>query len=372
MEFSVPVVRIEEIFPIEGADKIEAARVGDYQTIVAKGEYKPGDLVAYIPESSVVPDGLLEEMGLKGKLSGTQKNRVKAVKLKGVLSQGLVYPYSKIIERANFASETTDVEHYLGEGTDVSGLLGITKYEPAVPAGMEGTTARPRGNYALLNYDIENIKGWPNVFTDNEYVSITEKIHGTLMQAAFFPHEGEFGVSSKGLGKRGFLIADNAENAGNLYIKVAKRLGLERTLPHLVTLLEENGFSDVHAVFVVGEVFGKGVQDLNYGVEPSFRVFDIYVGVPGHGCYLTVDQLKQFTDLCDLHRVPELFRGGFSKQVVDTLTSGVEAISGTKANMREGVVVRPVVDRQHRGLGRVILKSVSEEYLLRKGGTEYN
>ena len=89
--FAVLVVRVV-IEPHDNADALEIARVGDYRSIVRKGQFTTGELVAYIPEQSVLPGEVLDELGLRGKLAGKEGNRVKAIKLRGVLSQGLVYP----------------------------------------------------------------------------------------------------------------------------------------------------------------------------------------------------------------------------------------------------------------------------------------
>lgn len=73
-----------------GADRLELAEIGLYKAVVGKGQFQDGEEVFYIPEQAVLPDWLIEEMGLTGKLSGKQANRVKAVRLRGILSQGLV------------------------------------------------------------------------------------------------------------------------------------------------------------------------------------------------------------------------------------------------------------------------------------------
>ena len=65
-------------------------------------------------------------------------------------------------------------------------------------------------------------------------------------------------------------------------------------------------------------------------------------------------------------------RGIFSKEALDEHTNGKETVSGKNLHVREGVVVRPVIERRHDEIGRVQLKSVSEKYLLRRGGTEFN
>ena len=86
--FAVKVVPIT-IEPHPNADALELARVGDYRAVVKKGEFHSGDLVAYIPEGAVLPPELIEHMGLTGRLAGKDANRVKAVRLRGALSQGL-------------------------------------------------------------------------------------------------------------------------------------------------------------------------------------------------------------------------------------------------------------------------------------------
>lgn len=90
------------IEPHPNADKLELAVVGDYRAVVGKGLYKTGDLGVYIQEGSIVPKWLLQKMDLWdnekniGKLAGPQGNRVKSIKLRGILSTGLIYPVEVI------------------------------------------------------------------------------------------------------------------------------------------------------------------------------------------------------------------------------------------------------------------------------------
>ncbi|MCL2874720.1 MAG: hypothetical protein FWF12_00200 [Betaproteobacteria bacterium] len=96
-EFACPVVRLW-IEPHPNADAIEIARVGDYQSIVKKGQFRDGDLAIYVPEQAVLPEWLLKGADLwdedkqKGTLSGSLGNRVRATRIRGVVSQGLVLP----------------------------------------------------------------------------------------------------------------------------------------------------------------------------------------------------------------------------------------------------------------------------------------
>ena len=153
-DFDAPVVKIRDIEPIEGADRIALARVGDYRSVIRKDAFQAGDLAVYIPEAAIVPEWLLRQLGLwdaeknKGRLAGSQGDRVKATRLRGALSQGLLYPVLTdrgtpeiaTLDRADktsrLAAELTRVP--VAEGTDAANLLGLVKWEPEIPAEMLG------------------------------------------------------------------------------------------------------------------------------------------------------------------------------------------------------------------------------------------
>jgi len=116
------LVKPVTISPHTNADNLEIAEVYGYRSIVLKGQYKDGDLVAYIPEDAVVPENVLRSMGLHGKLAGSARNRVKAIRLRGVLSQGICHP----------------VQPEWAEDQDVTELLGVTKYCPPIPTCLNG------------------------------------------------------------------------------------------------------------------------------------------------------------------------------------------------------------------------------------------
>jgi RNA ligase (TIGR02306 family) len=360
--FAVHVVRVV-IEPHDNADALEIARVGDYRSVVRKDQFKTGELVAYIPEQALVPEPLLDEMGLRGKLAGKDANRVKAIKLRGVLSQGLVLP-----ARPGWA-----------EGQDVAGELGVRKWEPPPPPAHMSGVCYAAGPDRCMKYDIENFKAWPDVLQAGEPVVFTEKIHGTWCQVGYLPpamidEHGPLVVSSKGLSAKGLAFLPHApDNAANLYLRVARVLEIDRRLAEVFV-------ADLAAdrpVFVLGEIFGAGVQDLGYGAKTDdaglgFRVFDIYIGRPGAGEYLGDAALEAACARLGLPRVPVLYRGPFSREVMQAHTDGKETVSGKAMHIREGIVMRPVLERRDPKLGRVQLKSVSEKYLLRANATEFN
>lgn len=376
--FAVEVYALK-VEPHGNADSLELAVIGEYRSIIRKGQYKDGDLVAYIPEASLVPQSILAELGLEGKLSGSEGNRVKAIRLRGVMSQGLVYP-----ARVGWI-----------EGQDVTEEMGITKYEPRIPAQFAGEQGclKPREIHGLtqsqgvltLKFDIDNFKKYNRVMIEGEEVVVTEKIHGTFSCYAAIPEDywnpdllqGKYVVSSKGLIKNGIFIKDNEANANNTYLKAAKkfRLGeiadlIRSNLNGRATKYKSSREADVGPVWIMGEVFGRSVQKLlPYGIESGdfdFRAFDIKVG----GQYMGYDEFKGFCDYHSIPTVPLIYRGPFSKEKLLELTNGKEEITGKSLHIREGVVVKPVIERVDHKLGRVILKSVSDAYLDKSDGEE--
>lgn len=346
------------------ADLLELAKVGGYISIVPKGVYKTGDLVVYIPEQAIVPENILEEIGLVGKLGGRKKNRVKAIKLRGVFSQGIIYP-----NKGNWSLDT-----------DLKDILGITKYEPVIPACLAGEVSNAGLEYTL-KYDIENIKRFPDAIQEGEQVQITEKLHGTFSMFSAIPSswvdetsdihlkliDGRFAVSSKGLGHKGLVFKDNKVNEKNIYLQTAKKLNIFE-----ISGILADRYNTI--VILTGEIVGAGIQDLSYGFsKPEFRLFDVAIGKE------RVDKRfldhQELVDLCkefNIKRVPLLYVGAFSHDVLMKYTNGKETMSGNSEHIREGVIVKTLKEKYTEGLGRTMLKSVSEDYLLRKNGTEYS
>lgn len=374
--FECPVVKIR-IEPHPNADAIEIARVGDYQSIVKKGQFEDGQLAIYVPEQAVMPEWLLREMGLwdevknKGMLAGSLGNRVKAIKLRGVVSQGLIYP----LDAGGFGWVNEDATpRVFTESENVAEMLGITKYEPAIPSHMAGRIIGADFD-ATHKYDFDNLKKTPDLFEDGEEVVITEKIHGTLLQVGVVPasqvnekyYGGRAVISSKGMGAKGFVL--DHEDDTNLYAQAAHKHGLlDFAVNKLIRLADEHN----KPVFIIGEVFGKtasgaDVQDLTYTGEPlDFRAFDICIGNRGHEKYLPFGDFVDMCDEAEIPRVPLLYAGPYSKEIVLEHTDGETTLG---SHIREGVVVKSYDEAHHPSYGRKIAKSVSDAYLLRKGET---
>lgn len=392
-EFSCSVVRVK-IVPHPNADAIEIACVGDYQSIVRKGQFQDGDLSVYIPEQAVVPEWLLKEMNLwdaakgKGGLSGSLGNRVKAIRLRGVVSQGLMLNGGNVDGRIVLSAPQADSESLrtfsgFAEGEDAAGFLGIVKYEQPIPSHLAGRIVGADLS-ATHKYDFESLKKTPTLFDDGEEVVITEKIHGTLIQVGVVPdhaasekyYGGRVTLSSKGMGAKGYIL-DHADET-NLYAQAAVKHGLlDGMLKHFGEVANVTG----KPVFIMGEVFGcthtsgglKGVQDLTYtGEVLDFRAFDISIGNRGQEAYLTWDQFEHACASIGVKTVPLLYRGPYDKRIVLEHTDGPTTLipgRGKAAHIREGVVVKSAIERRNPHFGRRIAKSVSDAYLFRKGET---
>ena len=353
--FDVTVRRLARVENHPNADRLELAVVDGYRAVVLKDAFKAGDLIGYIPEAAILPPELIERFGLTGKLAGAEFNRVHAVRLRGALSQGIV-----------FAAEPQWVE-----GQSVMAELGITKFVPQVPAELEGAVY-PLEREEGLSFDVEDIKAWPEILLPGEEVVFTEKLHGVFMSVSALPEKAgpnslhfdqRSWVSSKGLLQQRMAFI-TAVDQPNMYVRTANRLGLYEAAMRLAAATGK-------VAHILGELYGMGVQDLHYGAQggaPQYRVFAIVLG----GRYVDDWDLEILIGDLNLVRAPVLYRGPFSLAALTLHTNGKESVTGQEKHLREGVVITPAMERTDPMLGRVCLKSVSEAYLLRKGGTEYS
>ncbi|MEV6277108.1 RNA ligase (ATP) [Nocardia sp. NPDC051832] len=350
------------VHPHSNADRLELAQVGLYRAVIAKGEFATGDYALYIPEQAILPEALIAELGLTGKLAGAQRDRVKTVRLRGEVSQGIVCRPA--------ALAGVDLARAEAERTDFAELLGVTKWAPPIPVAMSGQVeAAPE----LIRWiDVENIKRYPGIFEPGEAVVATEKIHGSTCLLTYLREGDRVQVSSKGIGGQSLaLVADES----NLYWRATHRHGLVEAARKLSAAL------GLARVAFFGEVYGQGVQDLHYGAAArhdetlGYALFDIAIDpAPEPVRWLAHAEIGSVLgDLgITVPRVPVLYEGPYDAAVLLALAEGTETVTGTGANIREGLVVRPATERYAPILGgRAIGKIVSDAYLLRDGGTEY-
>ena len=166
------VTKIVEIKPIEGADNIELVIAGGWNCITKKGEYKAKDLVVIATTDAVIPEKLSDSMGVTNYLR--KGNRVRTVKLRGVYSECLIIPLAYIPYKGTIS------EYF--EGRDMMEAMNITKYEPPVKMVQlaSGRKIRYQDNPNFqVYYKFPNAKNVPDMFTSDDWVQVTRKIHGT-------------------------------------------------------------------------------------------------------------------------------------------------------------------------------------------------
>lgn len=403
--FTCEVMKIDGIIDHPNADRLKICKLRGYNCItsnLADGSprYRPGDYVVYIPEASVIPDWILRKLGFWddingcGTLSGSGKNRVKIIKLRGEYSQGIMFPVVVIYTQdgEEYFVETPEglkEVNYTSDGDvyNAAELLGITKYEPAIPQQMRGVVGALFG--FTKSYDIDSFQKNDDVFEEGESVVITEKLHGTLCQIGFIknlPEENQAAAikvspktfafaTSKGLAKQGFVQQNTADNAENVYVKTLNEIFIKPLKAlHIGMNFVENGGLD--RLFIFGEICGPGIQSgFTYNkAAPEFRVFDVFIQInedPDGGHWLDDDNLEAFLKKLDLVRVPVLFKGPWNRDLAQSFRDG-KTIEGKASHIREGIVIRTSVEKEYRGLpdNRAQVKWVSPDYLMKSDEEE--
>lgn len=340
--------KIDALRPIEGADAIECAIVGGWTVVVKKGEYTAGDLAVYCEIDSFIPTAIAPFLTKPGHYAktyeGVEGERLRTMKLRGQLSQGLLLPYNVLgglVDLLDFA--------YPNEGEDVSELLGITKYEAPVPAELAGEV---KGMFPSVipktdQERVQNLKvelaEWLN---DGSHWEVTEKLEGSSMTV--YCIDGEVGVCSRNLD-----LKPNLDNSlwrtANKYNLPTKLVGIGRNIA------------------IQGEIVGNGIQGNIYQMrDQDFLVYDIYDIDAGR--YFTPAERKAFVAEQGLNHCPVL---AYSANLTDTL--GINNLEQV-LKFAEGKSVMGMIGCEREGLvfkcheKSVSFKAISNKYLLKHGG----
>ena len=389
--FEVKVVRIDDVLNHPNADRLSLNKIGGFVAVSNKDEdgnhrYQPGQLVVYVPEGAVVPLDILLYFGYtdnegKGILAGSKGNRVKAIKLRDVVSQGLIFPLSDNMITGHSTGSQGAAFVNVSEGDDIADLLAIVKYEPVIPASMSGEVIHMPS--LTLNFDVENLQKYPDAFEQDEYVYATEKLHGTF---AAFVFTSATNVSeeeaqnliqvspniyatafSKGLGAKGLVFKATPDNISrNIYLRALANLLSNETARQ--EIIDNVNYIAPSKLTLIGEIYGRGVQDLTYSLDsPSFAMF----GAINDKTYMNAESFFNETPLDSIPRVPLIYQGPFGQLIgnIEGYRDGKSMVDGI--TLREGIVVTPQIEGRDDRFGRRALKLVSPNYLLRKGGTEY-
>jgi RNA ligase (TIGR02306 family) len=326
--------KIQEIKPIEGADKICAYRVDGWWVVDSINKYFIGELVVYYEIDSFLPITpqfeFLRKSSFK-KMGEREGFRLKTIKLKGQLSQGLLtkIPVGLIVPPK--------------ENDDMTELLGIAKYEPPIPAELAGEI---RGSFPSFipktdEVRIQNFESEVGMSIANERVYVTEKVDGTSFTC--YVNKGEFGVCGRNW--------ELKETQGNSLWRMANKLNLREKL----LSLNRN-------IALQGELFGSGINGNWYKLNDHRLMFFTGYDIDNQK-RMTFKELINLLDSLQLESVPVIdyiatIPYGTMSEIVEWALLYAESESNINAAVEnEGIVIR--------GLEKEFsFKAISNKWLL--------
>ncbi|MFP4288010.1 MAG: RNA ligase (ATP) [Bacteroidota bacterium] len=331
------IQKIRSLEPIEGADAIEKATVLGWQLVVKKGEFKPGDLAVYCEIDSLMPERPEFEF-LK-----PRKMRIRTVRLRGQVSQGICFPLSILPD--DFPAE---------EGADCTEVLGITKYEAPIPANLSGI-AKGKFPGFIPKTDETRVQNMQKALDKYKGTPcyITEKLDGS--SATFYLNKGDFGVCSRNL--------DLLEDEKNTFWKMARQLEIEKKL------LSTGG-----NIALQGELIGESIQSNKLKIRGQdvrfFSAWDI-----DKRRFFNFEELKDLLLQLDLEMVPVVN----DHYILDNDIDAIVQMSVIKSAINpktwaEGIVIRPLQEisdvfllNENLTDGRLSFKAVNPEFLIKYG-----
>jgi RNA ligase (TIGR02306 family) len=334
----VTIRQIADIRPIPDADMIVCVVIDGWELVTQKSNnFKVGDLVVYFEIDSVLPERPEFEFLRDRCYVNAQQSvngpgfRLKTIRLKGQVSQGLILPLSE-----------------LGEGSwevgqDITDHLGVVKFERPISANLAGVA---RGNFPVFipktdQERVQNCYRYINTKWAGHQWEVTMKLDGSSFTAYYDAESDRFGVCSCNL--------DLKEVDGNAFWSIARKYNLESKLRSLGK-----------SIAIQGELVGPGIQgNKDNFVSIDMYVFDIYD--INKRAYLPAAVRRILTADLGLQHVPVL-HNGISLQNM-TLPDLIEMAEGPSINakLREGIVLKSL---NHPNTS---FKVISNRWLLKHG-----
>lgn len=335
---------MRELLPIEGADRIELAKIDGWQCIVKKGDFKVGDSGLYFEIDSMIP-ATDERFSFLSKGKVVPFYRIKTMKMKGVLSQGLLVPLESTL--------TQDEKARMAFGEELQVILGVEKYEPPLPTGGQQKGTFP--THLVPKTDQERVQNITKelVGRNASEFEVTEKLDGTSCTIWYHCQEGVASLQDSaqmelrrnpyvGVASRNWEMD---RDDSNVYAKVLRD-------NDLVTKLGQLGRN----IAIQGEIIGPAIQGNKYQrATQELFVFDIY-DIDAKR-YLAPNERIQLTAQLGLNHVPVM------KDVVSSMDSALllalaEGQSELHAVEREGLVFKAYD-------GSLSFKAISNKWLLK-------
>lgn len=340
---------LETIEPIAGADAIMRAHVLGWWVVVKAGEYAPGAPVVYCEVDTLLPERPEFEFLRKSSYRPAIDDgvvfrrpagfRIKTVKLRGQVSQGICFPLSVLPP-----GTPTDV------GADVSAALGVVKYEVPPPVGMTGRVKGPFPHF-LPKTDETRVQVLAEVLAKyrGTRFAVSEKLDGTSFTA--YLRGDDYGICSRN------LLLDETDES-NLLCRLALSVDVRGKLAELQTRFG-------HPVAVQAEVVGPGIQKNKYARPAAeLRVFSLLNADTGK--LLDRDPALTALDAVGFPRVPDLAPLTLNHTVDQLVELSVGSSVLNPAAHREGIVLRPFVEIDEPQIGgRLSFKVINPQFLLK-------
>ena len=347
------IQQIAEILPHENADLLEIAIIKGWRSIVQKGQFRKGDKIIFVEIDAHIPIDLAPFLGKSQsvkKFNGSDGYVLKTVKLRGVVSQGLILPLN--ILRGKNVVQTV--------GTDVSSVLGIQKYEAPIPTELMGELAGVFPSWARKT-DQDRIQACiDDVFENikNDQWVIEEKADGTSMSVM------KRGEDIQICGRNMSFKYGPDDNPNNSIVNAARFYNVVERLRVYGRNLSING-----------ELIGPGIQKNIYELPKTqwvvFDVFDV-----DSGSYLSIEErlnvLCELNEISDAPKIPivpllsvaHIFEIGekTKDQLVEEILGMAEGktVIGSMKAIREGIVFKSI---EHPD---VSFKSIANSKLLKE------
>jgi RNA ligase (TIGR02306 family) len=352
------VQKIVDLQPITGADAIEVAQILGWKVVVKKGEFNIGDMVVYCEIDSIMPDRPEFDF-LKG--TDGKVKRIRTIKLRGQVSQGIAFPMDILLSEVDIKKidgiyyyvneELSESERYaeIGEGCDLTEIIGVEKYELPIPACLAGEakgqfpSCVPKTDEDRIQIVEEDMKPF-----EGRLFYETEKLDGT--STTYLVRVNEEGVREFGACSRNIEFRDTPNNT---IWKVAHHYNV----PEKLLAVQRN-------LAIQGEMIGEGIQKNKYGLHGQdfyvFRIFDIdkYQFVP-------YAEAIQITKDLGLKFVPIRSTSYVLKVDVDELVNRAILKSTLNPKVWQEGTVFVLADPQNAKEDRVSFKAINPNFLLK-------
>lgn len=313
---SIEIVKSVETHP--NADSLDIVTVLGYQCIVGRDSFKPGQPAVLIQPDTVLPDEEWAEMFRK------RSNRVKAIKLRGVWSFGIVMNVWDIPSLRDHLKGLLIPDRI---GADISDLIGVTKYDPPLPQDLSAAGYLPTG---LPKTDEERYQNLLDSLPYGQPVNVTLKIDG--QSATYFCKRNPEGQWTTGVCSRSLTIKPDTENN---YTRIDKKYSI---VEKLFAYCEKHNVS----LALRGEIYGQGIQAFDANPHAklplNFAAFSVYnmdrneYEGPSDPHYYT----KVASEL-GIPTVPLIEDSVLTRELIDKYATGIDKIDGKRF---EGVVLK--------------------------------